>query len=318
MSGKIPLLVLAGPTASGKSALAMHLARLLKTDVISADSAQVYRGLDIGTAKPTAVEQREVRHHLIDLVDPDEDYSVAHYQRDAQKLLGRLWKGGRLPFLVGGTGLYLRAVTDHYAFGERGRDGDLREELAAEVRRKGPELLHERLKKVDPAAAAKIHPRDERRIIRALEVFALEGRPISEQVVRTQRDESPYRLLIFGLTLPRPLLYRAIEERVEAMLERGFLEEVEALLQKGYPRSCPGLQILGYRQLAASIEGELSREEAVAEIKKHTRRLAKRQLTWFRRDPRIIWIDSSKNRGEEGVAEIMRRQIKGNLCLKNE
>ncbi len=310
MAGKIPLLVLAGPTAAGKSALAMRLAPLLETDIISADSAQVYRGLDIGTAKPSADEQKLVRHHLIDLVAPDQNYSVADYQRDAQRLIGKLWSRGRFPFMVGGTGLYLRAVTENYAFGERGGDKAFRERLAAEVDSAGSAALHERLKRLDPAAAARIHPRDRRRIIRALEIFHLEGRLISAQVARTRQQESPYRLLILGLTLPRPLLYRTIEERVEAMLERGFFEEVETLLRRGYSRSSPGLQVLGYRQLAACIAGEISREEAVAEIKKQTRRLAKRQLTWFRREPRIVWLDRAAEEGPERLAEKISRRIK--------
>ncbi|MGB4124897.1 MAG: tRNA (adenosine(37)-N6)-dimethylallyltransferase MiaA [Dethiobacteria bacterium] len=293
MARKIPLLALVGPTAAGKSELAMRVAQRLETDIISADSAQVYRGLDIGTAKPTADEQKLVRHHLIDLVEPDEEYSVADYQRDARQLIDRLWRRGRLPFMVGGTGLYLQAVIENYAFGTRGKDEALRARLNAEADRAGLEALYQRLKKVDPAAAAKIHPRDRRRIIRALEVFTLEGRPISEQVERTRKGESPYQLLLFGLTLPRPLLYRNIEERVEEMLARGFIEEVARLLGRGYPRNCPGLQILGYRQIAAFIAGEMDREEAVAEIKKQTRRLAKRQLTWFRRDKRISWLDLS-------------------------
>ena len=260
--------------------------------------------------QPSAAEQKLVRHHLIDLVDPNEDYSVAHYQRDAQALIGRLWGEGKLPFLVGGTGLYLRAVTENYAFGKKGGDRAFRERLEAEADAIGPEALHERLKGLDGAAAVKINPRDRRRIIRALEVFHLEGRPISQQVARTQEGASPYRLLIFALTLPRPHLYRSIEERVDLMLERGLLEEVQALLQKGYPRSCPGMQILGYRQLAAFIAGETDLREAVAEIKRDTRRLAKRQLTWFRRDSRVCWLEHPAEAGPEQLAEKIKGRIK--------
>ncbi len=310
MDGSIPLLVLAGPTAAGKSALAMRLAPMLQTDIISADSAQVYRGLDVGTAKPTAAEQAMVCHHLIDVVEPDEDYSVAEYQRDAKRLIGRLWSGGRLPFMVGGTGLYLRAVTENYAFGKKGGERAFRERLEAEADSAGSEALHERLKAHDPAAAAIIHPRDRRRIIRALEVFILEGSRISAQVERTQKGKTPYRLLIFGLTMPRPQLYRAIEERVEAMLERGLFEEVRMLLSRGYPRSSPGLQILGYRQAAACLAGEIPREEAVKEIKTQTRRLAKRQLTWFRRDRGIQWLDVSAAGRVERAAEIISCRVK--------
>lgn len=302
-SPKIPLLVLAGPTAAGKSALAMEVAQRLGTEIISADSAQVYRGLDIGTAKPDAGEQKLVRHHLIDLVDPDEDYSAADYQRDARQLIARLWRQGRLPFMVGGTGLYLQAVIADYAFGSRGKDEALRRRLNEEAAAAGLEALYRRLKRLDPAAAAKIHPRDRRRIIRALEVYMLEGKPISQQVERTKKQESPYRLLLFGLTRPRPLLYRLIEERTEGMLARGFLDEVKGLLESGYPRSSPGLQILGYRHLAAYLAGETEWAEAVAAIKKETRRLAKRQLTWFRRERRIIWIELPEKSGLTGPAE---------------
>lgn len=310
MEGKIPLLVLAGPTAAGKSALALHLAQLLKTDIISADSAQVYRGLDIGTAKPTQAEQKMVRHHLIDLVDPDEDYSVADYQLAAKHLIKELWKRGRLPFMVGGTGLYLNAVTENYVFGKQGGDRGFRERLEAEADCRGVEALHRRLKKIDPAAAERIHHRDRRRIIRALEVYELAGSPISSQVARTRKQESPYRVLIFALTLPRPQLYRSIEERVERMMAGGFYEEVQGLLRQGYPRRCPGLQILGYRQLAASAAGEMLLNEAVAEVKIQTRRLAKRQLTWFRRDPRIIWFDCFSGDGVEQAAKIIDRRVK--------
>ena len=304
MAAGIPLLALVGPTAAGKSDLAMRVARRLETDIISVDSAQVYRGLDIGTAKPTAEEQRLVRHHLIDLVEPDQDYSVADYQRQARQVITGLRQRGRLPFMVGGTGLYLRAVTRGYAFGDRGGDENLRRRLGAEADRYGAGALHRRLERLDPAAAAKIHPRDRRRIIRALEVFTLEGSPISGQVERTEKQEDrPYRLLLFGLTLPRPELYRAIEERTDRMLARGFAGEVEGLLERGYPRSSPGLQILGYRQIAAHIEGEAGWEETVGEIKKQTRRLAKRQLTWFRREREIIWLDRCAESGPEAWAD---------------
>lgn len=301
MSPKIPLLALVGPTAAGKSELALQLARELGTDIISVDSAQVYRGLDIGTAKASAAEQKLVKHHLIDLVNPDEDYSVADYQRDARRVIASQWRRRRLPFLVGGTGLYLRAVIAGYAFGEKGKDEALRARLEAEADDGGTEALHQRLGRLDPAAAAKIHPRDRRRIIRALEVYALEGSPISRQVEDTQKREPPYRLLLYGLTLPRPQLYRAIEKRTERMLAEGFIEEVRGLLEQGYRRSSPGLQILGYRQLAAFIAGEMGREEAVTEIKTQTRRLAKRQLTWFRRERNIIWLD--RTAGPEGIVK---------------
>ncbi|MEW5785307.1 MAG: tRNA (adenosine(37)-N6)-dimethylallyltransferase MiaA [Bacillota bacterium] len=304
------LLVLAGPTAIGKSALGLALAPRLNAEIICADSAQIYRRLDIGTAKPTLREQEAVTHHLIDLVEPDQDFSVADYQKAAYRVIGQLLERGKLPFLIGGTGLYLKAVTDGYTFGARGKSTPLRESLTRQAQCEGLELLYRRLVELDPEAAARIHPRDQRRIIRALEVQTLEGRPISRQVELTREQESPYRLLMFGLTAPRPLLYRRIEERVEAMLKQGFLEEVEALLAQGFTPECPGLQILGYRQLVGYLKGSMKREEAIEEIKRQTRHLAKRQYTWFRREERITWLDLASEAGLDSAAEIISNKLK--------
>jgi tRNA dimethylallyltransferase len=289
----IPLIVLAGPTAVGKSALAMNLARLLKTDIISADSAQVYKGLDIGSAKPTEQEQQEISHHLIDLVNPDQPYSAADYQQAAEIAITKLWKAGRLPFMVGGTGLYIRAVTDSYAFGKKGASMALRESLSAEADEKGLKMLYERLMEVDPRAAGRIHPNDRRRIIRALEVYILEGKPISEQVTGTERSDSPYVTKIFCLSMDRDLLYEKIDRRVDQMLAKGFLEEVRGLKHKGYSSKDPGMQILGYRQLLSFLEDETTLDDTVAEIKKQTRNLAKRQLTWFRRIEGVTWLEAN-------------------------
>ncbi len=289
----IPLVVLAGPTAVGKSALAIRLARLLNTDIISADSAQVYRGLDIGTAKPTEQEQQEVNHHLIDLVNPDRPYSAADYQKAAQNVIDMVFKAGRLPFIVGGTGLYIRAVTDSYAFGNKGASMALREALSAEAEEKGLEILYNRLADVDSTAAARIHHNDRRRIIRALEVYILEGKPISEQVSGTECSGSPYLVKIFCLTMDRDNLYDRIERRVDQMLASGFLEEVKSLKHNGYSSDDPGMQILGYRQLFNYLENAATWDDTIAEIKKQTRNLAKRQLTWFRRIKGITWLEAN-------------------------
>lgn len=313
---KLPLLALVGPTAVGKSDLALKIASRLQAEIICADSAQVYRYLEIGTAKPTILEQSYVPHHLIDLVDPDQDFSAAAYQKAAFATLDALHLRERLPILVGGTGLYVRAVTDAYAFGTEGKDETIRERLNREARETGLELLYRRLQEIDPDAAAKIHPNDQRRIIRALEYFTLEGKPISGQVEQTLKREQPFNLLIFGLTMSREKLYRRIERRVEKMLAQGFLEEVAKLIQIGYQPDCPGLQILGYRQLTAYIQGQMQWEEAVAEIKVQTRRLAKRQFTWFRRDPRIMWLDMEEEAGTEEQAEIIYRRVKEKLPLQ--
>lgn len=309
----IPLIILAGPTAVGKSSVALKLAQLLKTDIISADSAQVYRGLDIGTAKPTAHEQEKVRHHLIDLVNPDQNYSAADYQKDADRVITYLWQQNKLPFIVGGTGLYIKAVTDRFAFGPKGADQELRNKLIKQCDEEGLNRLYEKLNKVDPEAASKIHPNDLKRIIRALEVYTLEGKPISEQVSKTKAEISPYRFFYQGLTMDRDQLYVRIERRVDLMLEEGFLEEVKSLLAKGYSLNSPGMQILGYRQLAEYLEGNTSFDAAIQEIKKETRNLAKRQLTWFRREKAIEWHEINNQSTISDIAENIYSKVK-DIC----
>lgn len=310
---KIPLLILVGPTAVGKSALALKIAMKLHTHIISADSAQVYKKLDIGTAKPSPAEQKLVKHHLIDLVEPDQGYSVADYQKDAFKIIKKLELEKKLPFIVGGTGLYIKAVKDHFAFGEKGADSDLRASLEQEALTNGLDRLYKRLQSVDPHAAARIHPNDRRRIIRALEVYTLEGKPISEQVSRTVNRESPFEKRFYGLNLSRESLYNNIERRVDLMMEQGFLEEVNRLYEMGYDKDDPGMQILGYSQLLAHIKGEINREEALSEIKKQTRNLAKRQLTWFRREEGIRWVDIDDHSSFNRIAENICKEVKDML-----
>ena len=302
-SSKIPLLVIVGPTAVGKSELALQVAEQLKTEIISADSAQVYRYMDIGTAKPTTAEQKIFKHHLIDLVDPDQPFSVADYQHAANEIIKKLWSAKKLPLMVGGTGLYIRAVAGAYAFGSKGADFNTRTKYEQEAAKFGLSHLYQKLEGLDPEAAGKIHPNDQKRIIRALEVFNLEGKPISEQVRKTRITESPYQAVLFGLNMDRAVLYERIEKRVEKMIEKGFLEEVNSLRDKGFGESDPGMQILGYRQLFAYLEGSAGWEETIADIKKETRNLAKRQLTWFRREKEITWIDPDRFSSIDDIAE---------------
>lgn len=309
-TGKIPLLIVAGPTATGKSALAMELAVRLNTDIISADSAQVYRGLDIGTAKPAAEEQRQVKHHLIDLVDPDQGFSAADFQMEADLIIGQLWQGGKLPLMAGGTGLYIKAVTDRFAFGPKGADPEIRAALEKQTGVEGLDYLYSRLKRIDPQAAERIHPHDRKRITRALEVYALEGKPISEQVAQTKNRESPYRLIYFALSMERGALYERIDKRVDTMMGQGFLDEVRGLYARGYNQKSPGMQILGYRQLLSYLQGIMSLEEAVAEIKKQTRNFAKRQLTWFRREKRIEWVEINEMISFNDLAENIYLKVK--------
>ncbi|MFO7951649.1 MAG: tRNA (adenosine(37)-N6)-dimethylallyltransferase MiaA [Bacillota bacterium] len=293
-NSKKPLLALVGPTAVGKTALAIKVAQRLNTEIISADSAQVYRQLDIGTAKPSPGEQKAVTHHLINLIDPDQPFSVADYQKLAYDTIDRLWSQSKLPFMVGGTGLYINAVIYRYAFGLKGTSAELRKTYEQIADTEGLDQLYARLRSLDPEAATKIHPNDRKRIIRALEVYTLENKPISEQVTETGRQEQPYHPLIFALYMDREKLYRRIEDRVDNMLARGWLEEVRKLIRRGYNENDPGMQILGYRQLLDYLKGKRDWEETRVEIKKQTRNLAKRQLTWFRRNKNITWLEMSK------------------------
>lgn len=306
----IPLIVIAGPTAVGKSQLALQVAAQLGTEIISADSAQVYRYMDIGTAKPTALEQQQIKHHLIDLVNPDQPFSVADYQQAANEVIKELWSAGKLPLMVGGTGLYIRAVTTAYAFGRKGADFRTRRSYEREALEYGLRSLHHKLQQLDPEAARKIHPNDQKRIIRALEVYHLEGKPISEQVTRTMITESPFKPIIIGLNMDRVVLYERIEKRVEKMLDAGFLEEIRSLKDRGYGEADPGMQILGYRQLFKYLEGYSGWEDTVAAIKKETRNLAKRQLTWFRREKEITWLDLKESAATEGIAENICKIVK--------
>lgn len=284
------VLVIVGPTAVGKTALSLALGQRLGGEVISADSRQVYRYMDIGTAKATPAERALVPHHLVDVVDPDEELTLAHYQALATAAIADIWRRGRLPMLVGGTGQYVRAVIEGWTVPGVPPDVALREALEREAALLGHEALHARLASVDPLAAARIDARNVRRVIRALEVYEHTGKPISS----LQRREPPaYNLLMLGLTLPRPALYARIDARVEAMLAQGLVDEVRWLRAQGYSDDLPSMSGLGYRQMAQHLRGEISLEEAVALIKRHTRRFVRQQYNWFRlSDERIRWLDA--------------------------
>lgn len=292
VSKRPSLLVITGPTATGKTAVAIALAARLgqEAEVVSVDSMMVYRGMNIGTAKPTPAEMRGVPHHMIDVIDPDEPFSVACYQKMANDAVEEILARGRLPMLVGGTGLYLRAVLDEGRFGVE-PDEDLRRELAVTARRKGAEWLHARLAEVDPVRAAGLHPHNVRRVIRALEIYHLTGRRPSEFQPLARRGSGKYAARLFGLTMRRDLLYSRIENRVDAMLKAGLVDEVDGLLARGYSRELPAMKGLGYKEIASYLDGDVQFEEAVTMLKRNTRRFAKRQWTWFKTDERIVWVD---------------------------
>jgi tRNA dimethylallyltransferase len=289
---KRPLLVIVGATAVGKTALSLKLARLFKGEIVSADSRLFYRGMDIGTAKPSPAEQITVPHHLIDICDPDETLTLAEYQRLAYATIDRIQGNGRLPILVGGTGQYVRAIVEGWGIPEVAPHPSLREALAALG---GPELARW-LRYLDPAAAEKLDPRNVRRVIRALEVTLLKGRPISEL---QRKSPPPYHIAQIGLHRDRESLYERIDARVEGMMAAGLLAELAGLRDGGYGRNLSSMSGLGYRQLWAYLIGEMSLEDAVERIKFETHRFARQQATWFRRDdPAINWFELEEGEGD--------------------
>ncbi|MCL6557599.1 MAG: tRNA (adenosine(37)-N6)-dimethylallyltransferase MiaA [Firmicutes bacterium] len=311
MSKVPPLLVITGPTATGKTEAGVLVAKAVGGEVVSADSMLVYRHMDVGTAKPTLDERDNIPHHMIDIIDPDEEYSVALFQEQARSVIKEVHARGNLPILVGGTGLYVRSVIDHYDFSGAGGDTELREKLQKEAEAGGAEALHRKLSSVDPDAAARLHPRDTRRVIRALEVYYRTGKPISSYQFRDRRQEPIYNLAMFGLTMPRETLYRRIETRVDRMIGDGLVDEVRALLAGGYSPDLPSMRGLGYKEMILYLSGEISLEGAVELLKMNTRRFAKRQLTWFRRDARIKWLDIEKYGSLEIIAQEITRIIEG-------
>ncbi|HHW98513.1 MAG TPA: tRNA (adenosine(37)-N6)-dimethylallyltransferase MiaA [Firmicutes bacterium] len=301
------LLVIVGPTAVGKTEIAIKVAQRLDGEIISADSMQIYRGMNIGTAKPTLEEQAGILHHMIDIVDPGEPFSVADYQKMAREKIKEVADRGRLPILAGGTGLYVRAVIDLYNFIPANTDWELRSRLRQQAREVGLEALYNRLSEVDPVAAERIHPNDERRIIRALEVYQTTGQPLSFWEQQPDEQRPIYDLIMIGLHRPRPELYDRINRRVDLMLEHGLLEEAQNLLAQGLDEKFIANQAIGYKEFFVYLRGEESLAEATEKLKQGTRRYAKRQLTWFRADRRIHWVQVGENRtAVELVNEILK------------
>ena len=290
------LLCLLGPTAVGKTEIAIQLAQHLDAEIISVDSRQIYRQMDIGTAKPTPEEQQAARHHLIDCVDISRPFSVADYQSLADTAIADIQNRGKQVLLVGGAGLYFRAIVDGLFEGP-GADPALRKRLEEEAAQFGVDALHKRLQTYDPESAERIHPNNLVRVIRALEVYELTGTPMSELQQQWHPNKQRYPFIAFGLTMPRALLYRRIEQRVDVMLANGLIAEVESLLASGYARNSVALQSFGYRELIAYLDGDCTYLEAISQLKQNTRRFAKRQLTWFRKDTRIEWLDRESTPG---------------------
>jgi tRNA dimethylallyltransferase len=286
------VIILLGPTGVGKSKLAIELAEEFRGEIISADSMQVYRYMDIGTAKPTLEEQKRIRHHLIDLVTPDQSFHAALYRALGRKTIGQLDQEGKLIWVVGGTGLYIKTLTQGL-FTSPKIDPSVRERLKQEAHEKGGDIFYQRLKRVDPKTAYKLHPRDLFRTIRALEVFDSTGIPISFYREQHRFGERPYLTLKIGLETDRMALYRRIDQRMDRMIEMGFLQEVEGLMEMGYSAELKPMQSLGYKQMVQFLSKKIGWTEAVREMKRDTRHYAKRQLTWFKADPEVHWWDES-------------------------
>ena len=298
---KTPVLGIVGPTASGKSALAMCIAKEIPSEIVCMDSMQIYQGMDIGTAKPTPEEQAAVPHHMLDLIPPTASFTVADYAAEAELILQKIWKQGKLPLLVGGTGLYLRTLMQGMPLGGIKSDEGIRAELwniAEGIN--GKEYLHAMLQKVDPETAAKLHCNDVRRVVRALEVYKITGAPISSQ--NDVFEEGSFVFSLIGTSMERELLYERINQRVEKMLANGLWNEVERLLQSGVSPEAQSMKGIGYKELVPVVEGYLPLEEATDLLKRNTRRYAKRQWTWFRNET-VAWIDmTASNAVQEGVA----------------
>jgi tRNA dimethylallyltransferase len=287
MSGRRPL-ALVGPTASGKSEAALALAETLGAEIVSVDSMLVYRGMDRGTAKASPAERARVPHHLIDVAEPSESFSVARYQEVATAVVKEIGERGHRVLLVGGSGLYFRAVVDHLEF--PGTDPDARAELERDAAALGPAGMHERLRALDPVAAGRIEPGNVRRTVRALEVPAITGRPFSTFAEAWERYD-PRAVHAAGVRMPRAALLERIGERVRAMLDAGWLDEVQSLLERGFGGWLTSTQAIGYAEMARHLRGEMTQQEAVEATVKRTSTLARRQMAWFRRDPRIRWFD---------------------------
>lgn len=308
MSKKPPLILIVGPTAVGKTELAIQLAETLNGEIVSADSRLFYRGMDIGTAKPSPAEMARAPHHLIDIVNPDETLSLAVFQQQAREIIADIHKRQKLPFLVGGTGQYVRAVTEGWNPPEVVPNESMRKVLEKMREERGEEWLYEALNSLDPEAAEKIDARNYRRTIRALEVIFTTGRKFSAQ--RGQGD-APYHLVTIGLMRPRAELYQRVDERIETMFAAGLLDEVKGLLEKGYSPSLPSMSAIGYRECVGVIKGELTAEQAKAEMKRITRIFVRRQANWFKEsDPRIHWFHPERENLLEEIKTIIRNSMK--------
>lgn len=300
-----PLVIIAGPTACGKTATSIELAKKINGEIISADSMQVYKYMDIGTAKATKQEMQDIPHYLIDEFYPDEEFNVMIFQKKAKDYIDQIYKKGKIPILVGGTGFYINALVFDNDFVEEESDSNLRNELYELAEKNGTEYLHNILKEFDPQSAEKIHYNNVKRVARAIEFYKKTGKPISEHNKEAKSKSSPYKTAFIVLDMDRQKLYERINKRVDVMIEDGLVNEVNMILEKGYKKELVSMQGLGYKEIVAYINGETSLEVAIEKLKQSTRHFAKRQLTWFRGQTDGLWIDISDGDVDNAVNKII-------------
>lgn len=307
---KKKLVILTGPTAVGKTKLSIELARKIGGEIISADSMQVYKYMDIGSAKIRPEEMEEIPHFMVDELEPFEEFNVVVFQQKTKQYMEEIYQRGHIPILVGGTGFYIQAVLYDINFSEDDDNHQIREKLESLAKEKGAEYLHEELRKIDPASADAIHANNVKRVIRALEYYRLTGQKISEHNEEQRRKESPYDFSYFVLNDHRELLYERIDKRVDEMIKDGLVEEVRKLKNMGYDRSYVSMQGLGYKEILSFLEGEISLEEAIYILKRDTRHFAKRQITWFKREKEVIWVNKPElGYNNEKILDFMYQQI---------
>ena len=304
---KPKVIVICGPTASGKTALSIELAKKINGEIISSDSMQIYKDMDIGTAKPTKQEMQEIKHYLLNFVEPDQRYSVAQFKKDAEKAIEEILAKNKVPIIVGGTGLYVDSLIYGIEYQEIELDKKYREELEEKAQKEGLETLYEQAQKIDPQAMEKISANDKKRILRILEIYHSTGKTKTQQETESRKNEVKYDYKVFALNMEREKLYERINKRVDIMIEQGLIQEVENLCSK-YTEFPTAMQGLGYKEVVEYLQGKISEQEMIEKIKMETRRYAKRQLTWFRKNKQTIWLDATK--GKENVEIILKEYYK--------
>ena len=290
---KPKVIVICGPTASGKTALSIELAKKINGEIISCDSMQIYKYMDIGTAKPTLEEQKEVKHHLIDFVEPNQRYSVAEYKKDAEKSIEEILSKGKTPIIVGGTGLYVDSLIYGIEYPEIELDEEYRKQLEKEIEEKGLESLYNKAKEIDSEAMEKISPNDKKRIMRVVEIYKATGKTKTEQEIESRTHEVKYDYKVFAIKMDREKLYERINKRVDLMVKKGLIEEVQNILKK-YDKFPTAMQGLGYKEVVEYLDGKTTKEEMIDKIKMQTRRYAKRQITWFKKNKQTVWIENNE------------------------